>query len=86
MEKYSPPFCKTVGKRSSYNIHFKENYSSLIFLKFKTMKTLKLFNAVLAKESDAKAFISEDGFMIEPDAVWAKKKLRLITKRKAQWK
>ncbi|WP_164998590.1 hypothetical protein [Chryseobacterium sp. 3008163] len=50
------------------------------------MKTLKLFNAVLAKESDAKAFISEDGFMIEPDAVWAKKKLRLITKRKAQWK
>lgn len=39
------------------------------------MKTLKLFNAVLAKESDAKAFISEDGFMIEPDAVWAKKEI-----------
>ncbi len=39
------------------------------------MKTLKLFNAVLAKESDAKAFISEDGFVIEPDAIWAKKEI-----------
>jgi len=50
------------------------------------MKTLKLFNAVLAKESDAKAFISEDGFMIEPDAVWAKKEIILLQKGKAQWK
>lgn len=39
------------------------------------MKTLKLFNAVLAKESDAKAFISDDGFIIEPDAMWAKKEI-----------
>lgn len=39
------------------------------------MKTLKLFNAVPAKESDAKAFILEDGFMIEPGAVWAKKEI-----------
>lgn len=45
------------------------------------MKTLKLFNAVLAKESDAKAFISEDGFMIEPDAVWAKKEITSYYKR-----
>lgn len=45
------------------------------------MKTLKLFNAVLAKESDAKAFISEDGFMIEPDAVWAKKEITSFYKR-----
>ncbi|MCI3935616.1 hypothetical protein MQX03_00280 [Chryseobacterium aahli] len=45
------------------------------------MKTLKLFNAVLAKESDAKAFISEDGFMIEPDAVWAKKEIISFYKR-----
>ncbi|GAA5097656.1 hypothetical protein GCM10023210_32910 [Chryseobacterium ginsengisoli] len=39
------------------------------------MKTLKLFNAVLAKESDAKAFISDDGFIIEPNAIWAKKEI-----------
>lgn len=45
------------------------------------MKTLKLFNAVLAKESDAKAFISEDGFVIEPDAVWAKKEIISYYKR-----
>lgn len=45
------------------------------------MKTLKLFNAVLAKESDAKAFISEDGFMIESDAVWAKKEITSYYKR-----
>jgi len=45
------------------------------------MKTLKLFNAVLAKESDAKAFISEDGFMIEPNAVWAKKEITSYYKK-----
>jgi len=39
------------------------------------MKTLQLFNAVLAKESDSKAFISEDGFVIESNAVWAKKEI-----------
>jgi len=39
------------------------------------MRTLKLFNAVLAKESDEKPFVSEDGFIIEPDAVWAKKEI-----------
>jgi len=39
------------------------------------MKTLKLFNAVLAKESDAEVFISQDGFIIEPHAIWAKKEI-----------
>jgi len=39
------------------------------------MKTLKLFNAVLAKESDSKTFISEDGFVIESNAIWAKKEI-----------
>ena len=39
------------------------------------MKTLKLFNAVLAKKSDEKPFISQDGFVIEPDALWAKKQI-----------
>jgi hypothetical protein len=39
------------------------------------MKTLKLFNAVLAKESDAATFISDDGFIIEPVALWAKKEI-----------
>ncbi|WP_276876175.1 hypothetical protein [Chryseobacterium joostei] len=37
------------------------------------MKTLQLFNAVLAKKTDEKPFISNDGFIIEPDALWAKK-------------
>lgn len=36
------------------------------------MKTLKLFNAVIAKESNHALFISEDGFVIEPMALWAK--------------
>ncbi|CAA7193796.1 hypothetical protein [Chryseobacterium potabilaquae] len=39
------------------------------------MKTLALFNAVLAKESQEKPFISEQGFIIEPHAVWAKKEI-----------
>ncbi|MGC5744242.1 hypothetical protein [Chryseobacterium sp. NFX27] len=39
------------------------------------MKTLKLFNAVLAKESNAEPFISNDGFIIEPDALWAKNEI-----------
>ena len=39
------------------------------------MKTLQLFNAVLAKESNAEPFISNDGFVIEPNAVWAKNEI-----------
>ena len=39
------------------------------------MKTLQLFNAVLAKESNEKPFISDDGFIIEPDALWAKNEI-----------
>ncbi|PWN69015.1 hypothetical protein C1631_013170 [Chryseobacterium phosphatilyticum] len=39
------------------------------------MKTLQLFNAVLAEKSDKKPFISDDGFVIEPDALWAKKEI-----------
>ncbi len=35
-------------------------------------KTLKLFNAVVAKPSEEKVFISEDGYIIEPNALWAK--------------
>ncbi len=37
------------------------------------MKTLKLFNAVVAIKSDEKTFVSNEGFVIEPDALWAKK-------------
>lgn len=36
------------------------------------MKTLKLFNAVLAKESSEKPFISSEGFIILPNALYAK--------------
>ncbi|MFC0427219.1 hypothetical protein [Chryseobacterium scophthalmum] len=39
------------------------------------MKTLKLFNAVLAKKSNEKPFISDTGFIIESDAFWAKKEI-----------
>lgn len=48
------------------------------------MKTLKLFNAVIAKEttssifgklSPKKPFITDEGYIIEPNAVWAKNKI-----------
>lgn len=39
------------------------------------MKTLKLFNSVVLKETDEKPFISEQGYIIEPGALWAKKEI-----------
>lgn len=36
------------------------------------MKTLKLFNAVLQKNSAEKPFVSEQGFVIDSGAIWAK--------------
>ena len=39
------------------------------------MKTLKLFNAVVAKDSTKDAFVSEKGYIIEPDALWAKQEI-----------
>ena len=39
------------------------------------MKTLKLFNAVLSKTANEKPYISEQGFIIEPNAVWAKNQI-----------
>jgi len=40
------------------------------------MKTLKLFNAVLAKPSEeVNPFISEEGFIIAPQAMWAKSRI-----------
>jgi hypothetical protein len=39
------------------------------------MKTLKLFNAVIARKSDGNPFISEQGFVIEPGALWAKDRI-----------
>jgi hypothetical protein len=40
------------------------------------MITLKLFNAVVAKETKGKTpFISEEGFVIVPEALWAKDKI-----------
>lgn len=36
------------------------------------MKTLKLFNAVIAKKSNEQAHLSDLGFIIEPQALWAK--------------
>ncbi len=40
-----------------------------------TSKTLKLFNAVLAQESTKEPFISNDGLVIESNALWAKKEI-----------
>ena len=39
----------------------------------KKMKTLELFNAVLAKVSHEAPFVSEDGLVISANALWAKK-------------
>lgn len=36
------------------------------------MKSLKLFNAVLLKDSNDKPFISENGYIIESSALWSK--------------
>jgi len=39
------------------------------------MKTLKLFNAVIARKSTDKPFVSELGLVIEPNALWAKDRI-----------
>jgi len=39
------------------------------------MKTLKLFNAVLSRESEDNIFVSENGFIIESNALWAKDRI-----------
>ncbi|GAA5043756.1 hypothetical protein GCM10011506_47180 [Marivirga lumbricoides] len=39
------------------------------------MKTLKLFNAVIAKESNDQPYVSEQGYIIASDALWAKKQI-----------
>ncbi|MFN1217727.1 hypothetical protein ACKW6Q_12240 [Chryseobacterium kwangjuense] len=47
------------------------------------MKTLQLFNAVLAKSTGNEAFVSDKGFVIEADAVWAKDQIiRFYAKEK----
>jgi hypothetical protein len=39
------------------------------------MKTLKLFNAVVAKKSDKETFINDSGLAIVPNALWAKTRI-----------
>jgi len=39
------------------------------------MKSLKLFNAVLAKQSNCSHIITENGFIITPEATWAKEQI-----------
>ena len=39
------------------------------------MLTLKLFNSVLAKECDEKPYVSEDGYIIPSNAIWAKDRI-----------
>ena len=45
------------------------------------MKTLKLFNAVIAKPSVASAYCSDKGFIISPEALWAKKQISSFYKK-----
>ena len=47
------------------------------------MKTLKLFNAVLAKESNETPFVSKEGYVIASNALWAKNEIiRFFKKEK----
>ncbi|WP_422106856.1 hypothetical protein [Winogradskyella sp.] len=39
------------------------------------MNTLKLFNAVIAKPSNEKPYISDEGYIIAPNALWAKDRI-----------
>ena len=39
------------------------------------MNTLKLFNAVVAKPTNEKPYISDEGYIIAPNALWAKDKI-----------
>lgn len=39
------------------------------------MKTLELFNAVVSKDTGSTLYVSEDGYVIEPEAVWAKDRI-----------
>jgi len=44
------------------------------------MKTLKLFNAVIHKESHETSFVSQKGYVIEPGALWATKQINRFYK------
>jgi hypothetical protein len=61
---------QTNGKGNTPH-HIKEN----------KMLSLKLFNAVLAKESKGGAYISEHGYIIEPNGMWAKHSIVQYYKR-----
>ena len=39
------------------------------------MKTLELFNAVIAKESNRAPFVSSEGLVIDSKALWAKDRI-----------
>jgi len=45
------------------------------------MKTLKLFNAVISKASTESPFVSKEGYVIEPNALWAKREIINFYKR-----
>ncbi len=49
------------------------------------MKTIQLFNAVVAKDvaTSTKPYVSEDGFIIEPNALWAKDNIIAFYKKEA---
>ncbi|MDW3196524.1 MAG: hypothetical protein R8G66_29380 [Cytophagales bacterium] len=45
------------------------------------MKTLQLFNAVVARESNERAFVSEKGYVIDSGALWAKNDILQFLKK-----
>jgi len=45
------------------------------------MKTLKLFNGVIHKESNATAYVSKEGYIVESGALWAKKEIARFYKK-----
>lgn len=45
------------------------------------MKTLKLFNAVQEKDSTKNIFVSEEGYILEPKALWAKDEITKFYKQ-----
>ena len=52
-----------------------KNYEHKNTIENGVSKTLKLFNAVIAKASTESPFVSKEGYIIEPNAMWEKKEI-----------
>lgn len=72
MITFRPPIL--IGKGCSYKKSCNDKYTPLF--KNGNMRTLKLFNAVISRPSTESPFISDEGFIILPDALWAKEQIQ----------